>query len=84
MEKFDVNFIDTKEEERNKEVKNRVVSISKFLSTIPEGGILCAEHTGAYGDLLVHLSNQANILIALVPGYTIKHSLGLLKGKSDP
>jgi hypothetical protein len=25
-----------------------------------------------------------NIPIALVPGYTIKHSLGLLKGKSDP
>ncbi|MCK5137947.1 MAG: transposase [Bacteroidales bacterium] len=84
MEKFDVNFIDAKGEERNKEVKNKVVSISKFLSSVPEGGILCAEHTGAYGDLLVHLSKQVNILIALVPGYTIKHSLGLLKGKSDP
>jgi hypothetical protein len=30
------------------------------------------------------LCNQKNIPIALVPGYTIKHSLGLLKGKSDP
>jgi len=84
MEKFDVNFIDAKGKEKNKEVKNGVVSISRFLSSVPEDGILCAEHTGAYGDLLVYLCNQANIPIALVPGYTIKHSLGLLKGKSDP
>ena len=84
MEKFDVNFIDAKGKEKNREVKNGVVSISKFLSSVPEDGILCAEHTGAYGDLLVYLCNQANIPIALVSGYTIKHSLGLLKGKTDP
>jgi transposase len=45
---------------------------------------LCAEHTGIYGDLLVFLCNQKGIKIALVPGYTIKHSLGIIKGKSDP
>jgi len=84
MEKFDVNFIDAKGKERNREVKNGVVSISRFLSSVPEDSILCAEHTGAYGDLLVSLCNQANIPIALVPGYSIKHSLGLVKGKSDP
>ena len=84
MEKFDVNFIDAKGKEKEKEVKNGVVSISKFLSTIPKDGILCAEHTGAYGDLLVYLCNQVEVPIALVPGYTIKHSLGLLKGKADP
>ena len=84
MEKFDVNFIDAKGKEKNREVKNGVVSISKFLSSVLEDGILCAEHTGAYGDLLVYLCNQANIPIALVSGYTIKHSLGLLKGKTDP
>ena len=84
MEKFDVNFIDAKGEERNREVKNKLISISKFLSSVAEDGILCAEHTGAYGDLLVFLCNQAEVPIALVPGYTIKHSLGLLKGKSDP
>ena len=72
MEKFDVNFIDARGKEKNKEVKNGVVSISRFLSSVPEGGILCAEHTGAYGDLLVSLCNQASIPIALVPGYTIK------------
>ena len=77
MEKFDVNFIDAKGKEKNREVKNGVVSIFKFLSSMPEDGILCAEHTGAYGDLLVYLCNQAEIPIALIPGYTIKHSLGL-------
>jgi len=84
MEKFDVNFIDAKGKERNREVKNGVVSISKFLSTVPKGVVLCAEHTGAYGDLLVYLCNQTEISIALAPGYTIKHSLGLLRGKDDP
>jgi len=83
-EKFDVNFIDANGKEKNQEVKNTVVSISRFLSSVSEHSILCAEHTGAYGDLLVFLCNQASIPIALVPGYTIKHSLGLLKGKSDP
>ncbi len=84
MEKFDVNFIDEKGKEKQKEVKNGVVSISKFLSTVPKDAVLCAEHTGAYGDLLVYLCNQEKIPIALVPGYTIKHSLGILKGKTDP
>lgn len=83
-EKFEANFIDKKGQERSKEVKNKVVAISKFLSSVPEGAILCAEYTGVYGDLLVYLSNQEQIPIALVPGYTIKHSLGLVRGKSDP
>jgi len=84
MEKFDANFLDAKGKEKNREVKNGVVSISRFLSSVPVDCVLCAEHTGAYGDLLVSLCNQANIPIALVPGYSIKHSLGLVKGKSDP
>ena len=84
METIEVNFLDVKGNERRREMKNGVGSLSKFLSSVPEGSILCAEHTGAYGDLLVSLCNQANIPIALVPGYSIKHSLGLVKGKSDP
>lgn len=83
-EKFDVNFIDAKGNEKNSEVKNTVASISSFLSSVSRDDILCAEYTGVYGDLLVYLCNQMNIPIALVPGYTIKHSMGLLKGKSDP
>jgi transposase len=83
-EKFDVNFIDEKGKGKNQEVKNAVASISKFLSSVSRDGILCAEYTGAYGDLLVYLCNQMKVPIALVSGYTIKHSLGLLKGKSDP
>ena len=84
MEKFDVNYIDSNGKEKNKEVKNGIISISNFLLKVSRDGILCAEHTGVYGDLLVYLCNQMNIPIALVPGYTIKHSFGMIKGKSDP
>ena len=35
MEKFDIDFIDEKGKEKQKEVKNGVNSISKFLSTVP-------------------------------------------------
>ena len=84
MEKFDVNFIDVNGKERNKQVKNQLASISKFVGSVPDNVVLCAEHTGTYGDLLVYVCNQAGIAIALVPGYNIKHGLGLIKGKSDP
>ncbi len=37
-DKFDVNFIDVDGKQKNKVVKNALVSISKFLSTIQPGG----------------------------------------------
>ncbi len=83
MEKFDVNYIDKNGKEKNKRVKNRLIDISGFLDTVSKKAILCAENTGPYGDLLVFLSNQAGIKIALVSGYTIRHSFGMIKGKSD-
>ncbi|UIR56599.1 IS110 family transposase [Sphingobacterium sp. SRCM116780] len=83
-DKFDVNFIDVDGKQKNKVVKNVLSGISNFLSTIRSDAVLCAENTGTYGDLLVFLCNQYDISIALVPGYTLKHSLGLMKGKSDP
>ena len=83
MEKFDVNFTDSKGKEKKKQVKNRLSAISKFLEEVSEDAVICVEHTGSYGDLLVYLCNQLGISIALVPGYTIKHSLGMVKGKSD-
>lgn len=83
-DKFDVNFVNEKGVEKNKTVKNNLRSISSFLSEVPSETVLCAEHTGSYGDLLVYLSNQCGVPIALVSGYSVKHSLGLVKGKSDP
>jgi transposase len=83
-EKFDVNYLNEKREEKAMTVKNGLTGISGFLSTVPPGAVLCAEHTGTYGDLLVFLCNQCEVSIALVPGYTLRHSLGLVKGKSDP
>lgn len=84
MEKFDVNYIDENGKEKDKQVKNRLENISKFIDSLPDKATLCAENTGCYGDLLTYLCNQSGVKIALVPGYTIKHSLGIMKGKSDP
>ena len=83
MEKFDVNFIDVNGREKKKQVKNQLSPISKFLAEVSQDAILCAEYTGTYADLLVYLCNQFKIKIAMVPGYTIKHSLGMVKGKTD-
>lgn len=83
-DKFDVNFLDSNGKSVNKTVKNGLVAISKFLSKVPTEAVLCAEITGTYGDLLVFLCNQYEIRIALTPGYNVKHSLGLVKGKTDP
>lgn len=84
MKKFDVNYIDENGKDKNRQVKNSLNAISIFLEKVPEDAILCAENTGTYGDMLVSLCNLYEVKIALVPGYTIKHSLGMVKGKSDP
>lgn len=83
MEKFDVNFFDEKNEERHLIVSNKLMSIVKFLRQLPQNSVLCAEHTGTYGNLLVFLCTQLGVPISLTSGYSIKHSMGLLKGKSD-
>lgn len=83
MEKFDVNFFDENGKATSKIVKNNLAGISRFLESIPNGSILCAEHTGVYGEMLLYLCNQAGVRICFVPGYTVKHSLGMAKGKSD-
>jgi transposase len=84
MEKFDVNYIEKDGKEKNEQVKNRLSDITTFLSKVPNTAVLCAEDTGPYGDLLVFLCNELNIRIAIVSGYTIKHSFGMVRGKSDP
>jgi len=82
-DKFDVNFIGASGAIKHSVVSNNFKSICKFLTSITQDAMLVAEHTGVYGDLLVFLANHMNISIVLCSGYSIKHSLGLLKGKSD-
>lgn len=82
-DKFDVSFQETSGNFKNFIVKNTVSQIDKFLDALPPDAVLCAEHTGVYGEMLVYLANLRNCRIALVPGYQIKHSLGLKRGKSD-
>ena len=83
MKKFDVHYFDHNNNEKHLVVSNNLKAITKFLNNLPGNVMLCAEHTGVYGNLLVFLSNQQNIPISLISGYEIKHSLGLTRGKSD-
>jgi len=83
QEKFDVNFLNSDNKSKSFIVKNNLTGIVDFLGNLPKDAILCAEHTGVYGELLVFISNCMNVPISLSTGYEIRHSLGLLKGKSD-
>ena len=83
-EKFNTSFIDSKGFLKDNEVNNSYSAICKFLTNLDKEVILCIEHTGIYGDLLTFLANCFNISICAIPGYEIKHSLGIQKGKSDP
>lgn len=82
-DKFDVSFL-CEDKDQKKIVPNNFKGICTFLRQVANNGVLVAEHTGTYGDLLVHLCYQHKIKIAMVSGYNIKHSLGLQRGKSDP
>jgi len=81
--KFDVNYLDQFGNEKMKTVSNKLSTVSSFLERLPQDALLVAEHTGIYGNLLLYLTTCLNVRFALVPGYEIKHSFGLLRGKSD-
>lgn len=83
QEKFDVNFLKPTGKEQHLVVKNNLKGITSFLEDLPQGVVLCAEHTGVYGQLLLFIASCMNISISLASGYEIRHSLGLQKGKSD-
>lgn len=80
---LDIHGVKKNGEIFRKRIANKLKAISTFLESIPQESVLCAEHTGVYGDLLVQLASCSNIKIALIPGYTLKKSMGDRKGKSD-
>jgi transposase len=82
-EKFDVSFMQGNTRTMELEVKNKYSAICNFLSNLTKESVLCIEHTGIYGNLLIFLANCYEIRICAISGYEIKHSLGLQKGKSD-
>ena len=83
-EKFDVSFVDLEGKTKHIVVKNRKPQIEKFLDKLPDNCHIVAENTGVYGDLLLMLADIRNIPVSYVSGYEIKHSMGLVRGKSDP
>ena len=66
-----------------KKIKNSFSAICKFLLTIPQGSLICAEYTAIYSDMLAFTTFQNGSKMALIEGYTLKHSMGNPKGKSD-
>ena len=83
-EKFDVSFVDFEGKIKHIVVKNTKPQIEKFLDKLPDNCRIVAEHTGVYGDLLLMLADIRNIPVSYVSGYEIRHSMGLVRGKSDP
>ena len=82
-EKFDVSFVDFEGKIKHIVVKNTKPQIEKFLDKLPDNCRIVAEHTGVYGDLLLMLADIRNIPVSYVSGYEIRHSMGLVRGKSD-
>jgi len=83
QKKFDVNFLKPTGKEQHLVIKNNITEITTFLENLPQDAVLCAEHTGVYGELLTFTACCMGISISLSSGYEIRHSLGLVKGKSD-
>lgn len=83
-EKFDVSFVDEDGRPRHMVVKNAITQIERFLDNLPADAHIVAEHTGVYGDLLLYLADIRGIAVSYVQAYAIKHSMGLVRGKSDP
>ena len=66
-----------------KRISNSFKGICKFLAGLEKGSVLCCEHSGVYGELLVHLANCYGLKIALIEGYVIHKSFVMEKGKTD-
>ena len=69
-------------------IRNVKVDITKYLQRIckkyEKGKLLvCLEHTGYYGLQLCVVLQQLEIDYAVVPALEIKHSQGMVRGKTD-
>ncbi len=66
-----------------KRINNTLTAIEAFMLCLEKDAIICAEFTGVYSDLLAFTCHQLSISISLINGYTLRHSMGNEKGKSD-
>ena len=66
-----------------KRIKNTLSAIETFLLSIEKDVLICAEFTGVYSELLAFTCYHLSVNIVLINGYTLKHSFGDVKGKSD-
>lgn len=71
-------------------VNNNAKSIRKWLSELQKmhridlsSVLFCMEHTGIYGQILMRILHERNLLVCLEAAANIKLSLGLQRGKND-
>ena len=74
--KFDVSFLSADKNSNmtrpmHKVVKNTAAAIGNFLKKLPEDALLVAEHTGAYGDLLLKMCTENGVHVSYVSGLVI-------------
>jgi transposase len=81
---LDIHSQDKDEKPFVRRIGNSFKSICKFPEQLPKDSVLCAEHTGVYRDLLVHLANSYGFKMALIEGYVISKSFANEKAKTDP
>jgi len=81
--KLDISFIDKNGFLQHKVIDNNIAKITRLMEQLSVNSVLCAEHTGAPGNLLRFLAHIKKVPVILVTGYEVKHGLGLIKGKSD-
>jgi transposase len=80
---LDLYSLDQENKTFVKRISNKLSAIMKFMTSISKDSVLCAEHTGVYGNLLVGMASSCGIRIALIEGYVIHKSFAIEKGKSD-
>jgi ABC-type transporter Mla MlaB component len=71
------------------QVDNSAKGIMQFVSTLTKKKValtevlICMEHTGLYGSIIVEELQKHSISIWVEMPYNIKHSMGIQRGKSD-
>lgn len=68
---------------KNSGFKRLIKSVDKNSQYPPEQRVYILEHTGLYSHQIVEFFTQKAIPYVIVPGLSVKKSLGIARGKSD-
>ena len=74
---------DTKHLTNDKAGLNELITWAKAAGAKPKDMLICAEHTGVYGNELQIFCEKKGIALCLESPLQIKRSMGLVRGKDD-